>query len=97
VPASNTARFLIFSAVIVVAATIVIIASKGQLGRAKATIAASSDLTEPPTAVPIGQDRVDARWPLSDRIRRVVSRYCGGERCCDGTLSSTHWISWIPT
>ncbi len=35
VPASNTARFLIFSAVIVVAATTVIIATKGRLGRAK--------------------------------------------------------------
>jgi hypothetical protein len=32
VPASNTARFLIFSAVIVLAATIVIIATKGRLG-----------------------------------------------------------------
>jgi hydrogenase-4 membrane subunit HyfE len=39
VPASNTARFLIFSAVIVLAATIVIIATKGQLGRAKAATA----------------------------------------------------------
>ena len=35
VPASNTARFLIFSAVIVLAATTVIIATKGRLGRAK--------------------------------------------------------------
>jgi membrane protease YdiL (CAAX protease family) len=35
VPASNTTRFLIFSAVIVLAATTVIIATKGQLGRAK--------------------------------------------------------------
>jgi membrane protease YdiL (CAAX protease family) len=34
VPASNTARFLIFSAVIVLAAATVIIATKGQLGRA---------------------------------------------------------------
>ena len=34
VPASNTARFLIFSVVIVVAATIVIIVTKGQFGRA---------------------------------------------------------------
>ena len=33
VPASNTARFLIFSGVIVVFATVVIIATKGQLGR----------------------------------------------------------------
>ena len=33
VPASNTARFLIFSAVIVLAATTVIIATKGQLGQ----------------------------------------------------------------
>jgi hypothetical protein len=33
VPASNTARFLIFSGVIVLFATVVIIATKGQLGR----------------------------------------------------------------
>jgi hypothetical protein len=32
VPASNTVRFLIFSAVIVLAATTVIIATKGRLG-----------------------------------------------------------------
>ena len=42
VPASNTARFLIFSAVIVLAATIVIITTNGQLGRAKAASAAES-------------------------------------------------------
>jgi membrane protease YdiL (CAAX protease family) len=40
VPASNTARFLIFSAVIMLAATIVIIATRGQLGRAKVATAA---------------------------------------------------------
>jgi membrane protease YdiL (CAAX protease family) len=39
VPASNTARFLIFSAVIVLAATIVIIATKARLGRAKEAVA----------------------------------------------------------
>jgi hypothetical protein len=33
VPASNTARFLIFSAVIILFATVVIIATKGRLGR----------------------------------------------------------------
>ena len=33
VPASNTVRFLIFSAVIILFAAIVIIATKGQLGR----------------------------------------------------------------
>ena len=43
VPASDTARFLIFSAVIVAAATIVIIVTKGQLGRVKAATAAGSD------------------------------------------------------
>jgi hypothetical protein len=32
VPASNTARFLIFTGVIVAAATAVMIATKGQLG-----------------------------------------------------------------
>jgi membrane protease YdiL (CAAX protease family) len=40
VPASNTARFLIFSAVIVLAAIIVIIATRGQLGQARAATAA---------------------------------------------------------
>jgi hypothetical protein len=34
VPASNTTRFLIFSAVIVLAALIVIIVTRGRLGRA---------------------------------------------------------------
>src|SRR5829696_6141444 len=38
VPASNTARFLIFSAVIVLFATAVIIATKGRLGRAKEAV-----------------------------------------------------------
>jgi hypothetical protein len=42
VPASNTARFVIFSAVIVLAAAIVIIVTKGQLGRAKAATASES-------------------------------------------------------
>jgi hypothetical protein len=42
VPASNTTRFLIFSAVIVLAATTVIITTKGQLGRVKAATAAGS-------------------------------------------------------
>jgi hypothetical protein len=47
VPASNTARFLIISAVIVLAATTVIIVTKGQLGRVKeaaGTQAGASDL-----------------------------------------------------
>jgi hypothetical protein len=35
VPASNTARFLVFSAMIVLPAAVVIIATKGRLGRAK--------------------------------------------------------------
>jgi uncharacterized protein len=38
VPGSNTAKFLIFSGVIVVFATAVIIATKGQLGRAKEAV-----------------------------------------------------------
>ena len=38
VPASNTAGFLIFTAVIVLAAATVIIATKGRLGRAKETV-----------------------------------------------------------
>ena len=42
VPGSNTVRFLIFSAVIILAAVIVIIATKGQLGRAKAATATES-------------------------------------------------------
>jgi hypothetical protein len=39
VPASNTARFLIFSAVMILFATVVIIATKGQLGRAARSVA----------------------------------------------------------
>jgi uncharacterized protein len=46
VPASNTARFLIFSAVIVLAATIVIIATKGRLGRAKEAVATQTDVSD---------------------------------------------------
>jgi hypothetical protein len=42
VPASNTTRFLVFSAVIALAATIVIIATKGQLGRAKPATASEA-------------------------------------------------------
>ena len=42
VSASNTARFLIFSAVIVIAAVTVIIATKGELGRVKTTAAGGS-------------------------------------------------------
>ena len=38
VPASNTARFLIFSVVIMLAATTLIIATKGRLGRAKEAV-----------------------------------------------------------
>jgi hypothetical protein len=38
VPASNTTRFLIFSATIVLAATTVIIATKGRLGRAREAV-----------------------------------------------------------
>ena len=38
VPASNTARFLIFSAMIVLPAAVVIIATKGRLGRAKESL-----------------------------------------------------------
>jgi hypothetical protein len=38
VPASNTARFLIFSAAILLPAATVIIATKGRLGRAKEAV-----------------------------------------------------------
>ena len=38
VTASNTARFLIFSVVIMLAATTLIIATKGKLGRAKEAV-----------------------------------------------------------
>jgi hypothetical protein len=38
VPASNTARFLIFSAAILLPATTVIMATKGRLGRAKEAV-----------------------------------------------------------
>jgi hypothetical protein len=58
VPASNTARFLIFSAVIVLAAKIVIIATRGQLGR-QSSICCRIWLTDPRTAVPIREHRVD--------------------------------------
>ena len=37
-PASNTVRFLIFSVVIMLAATTLIIATKGKLGRAKEAV-----------------------------------------------------------
>ena len=46
VPASNTARFLIFSAMIVLAATTVIIATKGQLGRAKEAVETQTDVSD---------------------------------------------------
>jgi membrane protease YdiL (CAAX protease family) len=46
VPASNTARFLIFSAVIVLAATTVIIATKGQLGRNKEAVETPSGVSD---------------------------------------------------
>ena len=46
VPGSNTARFLIFSGVIVVFATIVIIATKGRLGRAKETVDTHNDVSD---------------------------------------------------
>jgi hypothetical protein len=57
VPASNTARFLIFSGVIVVFATTVIIATKGRVGRAKEavetpTVVSDQDLY-PENLVPI--------------------------------------------
>src|SRR5215211_6642393 len=44
VVASNTARFLIFSGVIVVFATTVIIATKGRLGRAKEAVATQTEV-----------------------------------------------------
>jgi hypothetical protein len=46
VPASNTARFLIFSAVIVLAATTVIIATKGRLGRAKKAVETYNEVSD---------------------------------------------------
>ena len=47
VPASNTARFLIFSGVIALFATAVIIATKGQLGRAKQAIETRPGVSNP--------------------------------------------------
>jgi hypothetical protein len=47
VPASNTARFLIFSGVIALFATAVIIATEGQLGRAKQAIETRPGLSDP--------------------------------------------------
>jgi uncharacterized protein len=46
VPGSNRARFLIFTAVIVVFATTVIIATKGRLGRAKEAVATQTDVSD---------------------------------------------------
>ena len=46
VPASNTARFLIFTAVIVVFAAAVIIATKGQLGRAKEAVETQAGVSD---------------------------------------------------
>jgi hypothetical protein len=48
VPASNTARFLIFSAVIVLIATTVIIATKGQLGRRTEATKIEGVVPDPP-------------------------------------------------
>ena len=46
VPASNTARFLIFSGVIALFATAVIIATKGQLGRAKEAVETQAGVSD---------------------------------------------------
>jgi uncharacterized protein len=46
VPGSNTARFLIFTGVVVVFATAVIIATKGQLGRAKEAVETHSGVSD---------------------------------------------------
>jgi hypothetical protein len=47
VPASNTARFLIFSAAIVLPAATVIIATKGRLGRARETVDTPVAVSDP--------------------------------------------------
>jgi hypothetical protein len=46
VPGSNTARFLIFTTVIVVFVTAVIIATKGQLGRAKEAVETQTGVSD---------------------------------------------------
>src|SRR5215213_5695096 len=46
VPGSNTARFLIFSGVVVVFATAVIIATKGRLGRAKEAVETQAGVSD---------------------------------------------------
>ena len=46
VPGSNTARFLIFTGVIVVFATAVIIATKGRLGRAKEAVETQAGVSD---------------------------------------------------
>ena len=46
VPASNTAGFFIFTGVIVVFATAVIIATKGQLGRAKEAVETQAGVSD---------------------------------------------------
>jgi hypothetical protein len=47
VPASNTVRFLIFSAAIVLPAATVIIATKGRLGRARETLDTPAAVSDP--------------------------------------------------
>jgi hypothetical protein len=61
VPASNTARFLIFSAVIVLAATTVIIATRGQLGRVKET--AGTQAAAPAEQQPPARESAVPRLP----------------------------------
>jgi hypothetical protein len=46
VPASNKVRFLIFSVVIMLAATTLIIATKGRLGRAKEAVEAQTGVSD---------------------------------------------------
>ena len=46
VPASNTVRFLIFSAAILLPAATVIIATKGRLGRAKEAVDTHNDVSD---------------------------------------------------
>ncbi len=46
VPASNTVRFLIFSAAILHPAALVIIATKGQLGRVQEAVETQTDVAD---------------------------------------------------
>ena len=77
VPGSNTPRFLIFSAVIVLAATTVIIATRGQLGRRTAARSVEGEIAGEHTPD-------DAEAIQDDRIRRTPEIGCRGRSSIAG-------------